>query len=204
VANLLSASRFVLSAVWLAAFLYGDRRPEMLGPIALSAAASDFVDGPVARQMRSADGFGRWLDNLADLVFVLTALSCEARAGAIPAYIPALIAASFVQYAIDSVVIGGSPAPIKSRLGHWGGIINFALVLLLAFAPFPRWPGMLVREASPLIAIFYLAAISERTLSYSCARGLRFDSHALASGSERVVPPRKKAESLRRKNWLPI
>jgi phosphatidylglycerophosphate synthase len=204
VANLLSASRFVLSAVWLAAFLYGDRRPEMLGSIALSAAVSDFVDGPVARQTRSADGFGRWLDSLADIVFILTALTCEAQAGAIPAYIPVLIAASFAQYAIDSVVIGGSPTPVKSRLGHWGGIINFALVLLLAFAPFPRWPGMLVREASPLIAIFYLAAISERALSYSCARGLRFDSHAFASGSERAIPPRKGAESLRRKNWLPI
>jgi hypothetical protein len=77
-----------------------------------------------------------------------------------------LIAVSFAQYAIDSVVISDSFTPVKSRLGHWGGVINFALVLLLAFAPPPRWPGMLVREASPLIAIFYLAAIIERVLSY--------------------------------------
>jgi phosphatidylglycerophosphate synthase len=89
VANLLSASRFVFGAVRLAAFLYGCRRPEMLGSIALSAAISDFVDGRVARQIGCADGLGRWLDSLADAVFVLTALTCEARAGAIPAYIPA-------------------------------------------------------------------------------------------------------------------
>lgn len=165
-ANLLSASRFVLGAVWLVAFLYGCRRPEILGSIALSAAISDFVDGRVARQMRCADGFGRWLDSLADVVFVLTALTCEARAGAIPVYIPALIAISFAQYAIDSVVISDSSTPVKSRLGHWGGVINFALVLLLAFASPPRWPGILVREASPLIAIFYLAAMVERVLGY--------------------------------------
>ena len=169
-ANLLSASRLALAAVWLAAFLSGDRRPEILGSIALGGAISDFVDGRVARRMRSADGFGRWLDSLADIVFVLTALTCEARAGAIPAYIPALIAASFAQYAIDSVVISGSSVPVKSRLGHWGGVINFALVVLLAFAPPPRWPGMLLREISPLIAVFYLAAIFERALNYGQAR----------------------------------
>ena len=83
-ANALSASRFVLAAVWLAAFVCDDRRPGVLGPIALAAVLSDFADGPVARQMRSADRFGRWLDSLADIAFVLTALICEAQATAIP------------------------------------------------------------------------------------------------------------------------
>jgi phosphatidylglycerophosphate synthase len=165
-ANLLSASRFVLSAMWLVAFVHGDRRPEVLGPIALAAALSDFVDGRVARLMRSADQFGRWLDSVADVAFVLTALACEAQAGAIPAYIPVLIAVSFAQYAIDSIVISRSSTPVRSRLGHWGGVVNFALVLLLAFASGARWPGIMVREASPLIAIFYIAAIFERMLGY--------------------------------------
>jgi phosphatidylglycerophosphate synthase len=165
-ANLLSASRFVLGAMWLVAFVHGDRRPEVLGPIALAAALSDFVDGRVARLMRSADQFGRWLDSVADVAFVLTALACEAQAGAIPAYIPVLIAVSFAQYAIDSIVISGSSTPVRSRLGHWGGVVNFALALLLAFASGARWPGIVVREASPLIAIFYIAAIFERMLGY--------------------------------------
>jgi hypothetical protein len=39
-------------------------------------------------------------------------------------------------------------------------------VITLALAPPPQWPGVLIREASPLLAIFYLAAIAERTLSY--------------------------------------
>jgi phosphatidylglycerophosphate synthase len=156
----------VLGAMWLAAFVHGDRRPEVLGPIALAAALSDFADGRVARQTRSADQFGRWLDSVADIAFVLTALVCEAQAGAIPAYIPVLIAVSFAQYAIDSIVISGSSTPVKSRLGHLGGIVNFALVLLLAFASGARWPGIVAREASPLLAIFYVAAICERMLGY--------------------------------------
>jgi phosphatidylglycerophosphate synthase len=165
-ANLLSASRFALAAVWLAAFLSGDRRPAVLGSIALAGAVSDFVDGHVARWTGFTDGFGRWLDSLADIVFVLTALACEAQAGAIPVYIPTLIAVSFAQYAIDSVVTRGFTIPVKSRLGHLGGVTNFALVIVLGFASPPRWPGMLVREVSPLIAIFYLAAIFERALGY--------------------------------------
>jgi len=176
VANLLSASRFVFAVAWLVAFVHGARRPEILGPIALCAAVSDFVDGRVARHTHSTNSFGRWLDNLADVVFVLTALTCEVRAGAIPAYIPALIAVSFVQYAIDSLLISHSSAPVKSQLGHWGGVVNFALALLLAFAPYPRWPSALVREASPFIAIFYLIAILERISSYGRCRATRSES----------------------------
>lgn len=58
-ANLLSATRFVLTAGWIAAFLTGHRRPHVFGPIALVGATSDFVDGHVARRMRRADEFGR-------------------------------------------------------------------------------------------------------------------------------------------------
>jgi phosphatidylglycerophosphate synthase len=166
IANLLSASRFVLAALWVVAFVSGNRRREILGSIALAAALSDFVDGRVARRLGQSDGPGRWLDPLADIVFVLTALSSESLAGAIPIYIPVLIACSFAQYAIDSVLVSGSSTPVKSRLGHWGGVINFALVLLIAWTPTLLSPAQLVRHASPLIALFYVAAIFERALSY--------------------------------------
>jgi phosphatidylglycerophosphate synthase len=165
-ANLLSASRFALAALWLVAFAYSNRSPKILGSIALAAAASDFVDGRVARWMGQADGTGRWLDGLADIVFVLTALSSEALTGALPIYIPLLIAASFAQYVIDSVAISGSSTPVKSRLGHWGGVINFAMVLVFAWTPPPRAPARLLRQASPLIALFYIAAMCERARSY--------------------------------------
>jgi hypothetical protein len=55
---------------------------------------------------------------------------------------------------------------VKSRIGHLGGIVNYSLVLVLAFAPPPQWPGVLVRDLSPLLGIFYLLAIVERVLNY--------------------------------------
>jgi len=174
-ANLLSASRFVLAALWLVAFVSGNRGPVILGSIALAAAVSDFVDGRIARRMGYANGVGKWLDALADIVFILTALSSEALAGAIPVYIPVLIACSFAQYAIDSVAISRSSTPIKSRLGHWGGVINFALVLVLSWTPPPLLPARLVRQVSPLLAFFYIAAILERALNYWPLRAIHCD-----------------------------
>jgi phosphatidylglycerophosphate synthase len=164
--NLLSAIRFLLAAVWIAAFMAGHRSLGVLCPIAIVGAISDFVDGRVARWMHRADGFGRWLDGFADIAFVATALSCEAAAGAIPFYVPMLIVISFGQYTIDSVMISRSSTPVRSRLGHWSGVLNFSLVITLALAPPPQWPGVLIREASPLLAIFYVAAIAERALGY--------------------------------------
>lgn len=165
-AGLLSASRFLLAGLWLAAYACGDRRPALLGPIALAAAVSDFADGRLARQAGPPDQFGRWLDAGADIAFILAALSCETRAGSIPAYIPILIGFAFAQYALDSVFILGSAAPVASRLGHWAGVLNYVLVIALAFAPPPHLPGRLVRFAAPLIGILYLASIVERARNY--------------------------------------
>ena len=166
-ANLLSASRMGLAALWLMAFGSGYRGAMPLGTIAIAGAVSDFLDGRLARRLQMAGGFGRWLDSIADIVFVLTALICEAWANAIAWYIPILIALSFSQYALDSIIfrrLGGGP--ISSRLGHWGGVINFALVIVLAFAPPPSWPGATVRALSPVLAAVYLAAIGERVIGY--------------------------------------
>ena len=169
--NGLSAIRFALAAIWIALAVNGHQSRLAFAIVAIVAAGSDFIDGRVARRLRVASGSGRWLDGIADVTFVLAALLSEAVAGAIPFYIPILIAVSFSQYAIDSVLIGPPAAgPIKSRLGHWGGIINYALVITLAIAPPPAFPGTIVRDLAPLIAMFYGAAISERAWLYYRAR----------------------------------
>jgi len=153
---------------------FGDHpHPQVLRAIALSAAASDFLDGRIARWTDSAGRFGRWLDSVADIVFILTVLSCETYAAIIPAYLPVLVAASFTQYVADSVLIRRSMVPVKSLLGHWAGVFNYVIVLVLAWAPPPRSPGRLLRDFAPIIGLFYVAAICERALSYRAASGIR-------------------------------
>ncbi len=161
--NGLSALRFALAGFWIELAAHGHQGRMAFAIVAIVAAGSDFIDGPVARRLGVASGSGRWLDAIADVTFVMAALLCEAAAGAIPFYVPILIALSFGQYAIDSALIGErSAGPVRSRLGHWGGIVNYALVIALAIAPPPALPGAIVRTLAPLVALFYVAAIAER------------------------------------------
>lgn len=169
-ANLVSASRLLLAFVWVAVFFRVPGHSVALGVIALCGAASDFLDGRIARRTDSASHFGRWFDGVADIVFILAALLCEAYAGAIPFYLPALVAASFAQYAADSVLIRRSTVPVKSRLGHQAGILNYIIVIVLAWAPWLRLPRKLIRFSAPLVALFYLLAMSERVLFYVTVR----------------------------------
>jgi phosphatidylglycerophosphate synthase len=171
-ANLVSASRFILACIWVAVFFAHRSHPQILRAIALGGAVSDFLDGRIARWTHSASQFGRWLDSAADIVFILTLLSCETYAGVIPVYLPALVAVSFAQYVVDSVLIRGSAVPVKSRLGHWAGVFNYIIVIVLAWAPPPRAAGRLLQDLAPMIGLFYLAAMCERALSYGVARGL--------------------------------
>jgi phosphatidylglycerophosphate synthase len=172
-ANLVSASRILLACIWIAVFFGHHPQSSVLCAVAFGGAASDLLDGRIARRTHSASQFGRWLDSTADIVFVLAALSCEAYGGAIPAYIPALVAASFAQYALDSVLIRGAAVPVKSRLGHWAGILNYIIVLLLASAPPPQFPGTLLRSLAPLIGLWYVAAMCERALYYPVVHRLQ-------------------------------
>jgi len=161
--NGLSALRFALAAIWIELAAHGHQGRLAFAIVAIVAAGSDFVDGRIARRLGVASGSGRWLDAIADVTFVLAAIFSEAAAGAIPFYIPILIALSFSQYLIDSVVLAArAPGPVRSRLGHWGGIINYALVIELAILPPPAIAGAIVRGLAPLVALFYIAAISER------------------------------------------
>jgi phosphatidylglycerophosphate synthase len=158
--NLLSTSRFVLAGAWVALVAEGVATRVPYIALVLAAWATDYLDGQLARRFNAASGAGRWLDAAADVTFVLAAISSEAALGALPWYIPLLIAASFSQYVVDSSLIARQP--IRSRLGHLGGMINYAIVIVLAVMPPPAFPGRLLRELCPLLAIIYVAAIAER------------------------------------------
>jgi phosphatidylglycerophosphate synthase len=165
-ADLISASRFMFAGLWLDAFARRGAAPELLIPIALAAAISDAIDGPVARRRGAVHAYGRWLDNISDVFFALTALGSEAYTGALPLYVPFLVFASFAQYAVDSVLLFGSSVPVRSRVGHWGGIVNFGLVLIFACATCLPDLALAARHACPFLAIFYIAGCLERTLAY--------------------------------------
>ena len=167
-ANLISASRLLFAGLWIEIFPLRERMPGLLISIALAAAISDVVDGPVARHGGAINKFGGWLDNICDIFFLLISLTCEASTGALRFYVPVFVFACFTQYAIDSVLLLGSAVPVRSRIGHWGGIVNFGLVLILACATYVPYLALFTRRSSPVLGVFYVAGILERLLAYPC------------------------------------
>jgi CDP-diacylglycerol--glycerol-3-phosphate 3-phosphatidyltransferase len=106
------------------------------------AVASDVGDGIVARRFGEQSGFGRLFDHAADAIFVTAGAATLASAGVLPPLLPTLIAASFLQYALDAKIAKAS-GPRPSSLGRWNGIAYYVIVAI----PIVRdalgidWPG---------------------------------------------------------------
>jgi len=139
-ANALTLLRLLLAPAFAASVLSGAPVPAIA--VMLVAVATDFADGWVARRFGEQTPFGGFADHAADAVFVITATAALARVGTLPSGLPWLIAAAFLQYALDSRVLSASGL-VASRLGRWNGIAYYAIAALPvardAFAL--HWPG---------------------------------------------------------------
>jgi CDP-diacylglycerol--glycerol-3-phosphate 3-phosphatidyltransferase len=126
-AHALTAARLVLAVPFAVLMSSGDARAAALAALILLAAiATDLLDGPVARRRGTVSPAGRAFDHIADVVFVTSGLAAGAVRGAFPWIFPALVAAAFVQYVVDSYWVDRRPALRPSRLGRYNGIFYFA------------------------------------------------------------------------------
>jgi phosphatidylglycerophosphate synthase len=141
------------------------------------AAASDFFDGILARRARHPTRHGAALDSAADVLFVLSATGAAALLGRVPWAVPTAIAVAASAYALASRRRGGDGSwrPARSRLGHAGGVANYALVGLIAGSaalPGARW-GPVLRAASLVVVAVNLSAVLERLWPRAPARRAR-------------------------------
>ena len=182
--NLITLSRvagaplFVLCCGWAAQGAAAARWPAAL--LFAAVVASDVLDGRLARRLGCSSVFGRFLDHGADIFFILFALGWFAAWGWVTAWLPAAVAWAFGLYAFDSWRRSGEAGQprrlLGSRLGHIGGILNYAAVgavmadraLGLALMPRPLWQVALA-------AVMGLAFVSglERLFLLGCGRGLQ-------------------------------
>lgn len=117
------------------------------------AAVTDYVDGEVARRGRGPTRHGAVLDNVADIVFVLAGTVAGAALGLVPAAAPLAIAVAFGVYAAASL---GRSTPARSRVGHAAGVLNYALVGLIAGAvaiPSGVWEPILRAGSLTIVAV---------------------------------------------------
>lgn len=126
-AHALTTARLLLVIPFTLVMARGDAYHAAFAAFALAAAiATDFLDGVIARRRRTASTAGGVFDHTTDCLFVTSGLAAGASRGAFPWILPALVAAAFVQYVVDSYWLHRGRSLRTSRLGRWNGILYFA------------------------------------------------------------------------------
>ena len=157
-ANGLTASRLVAAPLLALAILREADGAALV--VFVAAVLTDFLDGPVARRSGEASSLGGVLDHATDAAFVTAGTGALGCTGQVPELLPWLIAAAFIQYAVDSRVAGGRPLR-TSLLGRWNGVAYFVLLGI----PVVRdglglaWPG------APLVNAIGWALVATTLLS---------------------------------------
>jgi len=172
-ANALTCVRVALLPVLVAA-IQADAFALATAVLAI-AVSSDIADGIVARRFGEQSGLGRLFDHAADAAFVTAGAAALAHARALPALLPTLIAASFLQYALDAKISKAS-GPRPSTLGRWNGIAYYAIVAIpiVRDALGARWPEpALVMVLGWLLVGSTLVSMGDRLVWSSLRRHLR-------------------------------
>jgi phosphatidylglycerophosphate synthase len=165
-ADALGAVRLVAAAMLPWALLDAPGRWWL--PVVLFAvgAASDFLDGIVARRGRGPTAHGAALDNIADIAFVLAGTGTGVALGLVPLAVPGTIGVAFAAYALATVGLSahdGRWRLARSTLGHVGGVLNYALTGLIAGAV--ALPALPWRPALALGSALVLAVNSAAVLA---------------------------------------
>jgi phosphatidylglycerophosphate synthase len=169
----------LLRVLAIPAFVWAVWRADAGGPSPLPAllfflaVGSDLSDGKVARRLGVASEAGRFVDHIADISFLTSALAAYWSVGAVPWWVPVSVVASFLFYVVDSWRQSGLDEPrrlIGSRLGHLAGIFNYTIVGVVACnesAGLHWLPAGLVWMLFAMVPLYSAAAVVSRVLSRS-------------------------------------
>ena len=149
------------------------------GPVCLFAiaATTDFLDGRLARATARPTAHGALLDTVADVSFVLAATGSGAAIGLVPWAAPLAIVAAVVSYALASLrrsTRAGAWRLSRSRIGHAGGVANYALAGLVTGAlalPHPAWATILRVASLGVVALNVAAVVARLVPARELARG---------------------------------
>jgi phosphatidylglycerophosphate synthase len=138
--------------------------------VAVVAAASDFVDGRLARRLGATSRAGAVLDVLADGVFVVIALASLASLGVVTRALPVAVVLALVGLALASLRAArtpdaGSPPRARGpadRAGHAAGIVNYGAVLAGSAAVAGWIDGGWIVPASVAVAVLNVSPLALR------------------------------------------
>jgi phosphatidylglycerophosphate synthase len=127
------------------------------------AAASDWLDGRLARATGSASASGRVFDHCADALVLFPAFTVLACRGRVPTVLPIAAVTAFALYLLHGYQ-RGSRRTIEltgSRSGAVGGVLNYVVVGAAC--------GAVWLDAGPLDAVIYAAAYAVAAVNLAAA-----------------------------------
>lgn len=163
-ANALTVSRILLAPVFLVLYVHGDRLRALAAFAA--AAATDVLDGLVARALRQHTRLGAFLDPIADKFLAACALVALAATGRLPIWLPVLeIARDLAQLAGAALLrTTGHAIPVApTRIGKYATFALAATVVLALAADYGASP----REVAPYVAAMGLLAAECVAISFA-------------------------------------
>jgi cardiolipin synthase (CMP-forming) len=162
--NILSCSRLVLAAGFVAS-----GAPEAQVGLIGAAAATDFLDGWLARRVKATSRWGALLDPIADRVFVLTVVATLLFTGMLATWEYFILILRDLMTAVGFLVARAIPwlrtVPFKAR---WLGKV-VTVLQLLTLAAVLVYPSV-ARVLLAAVGVASLLAIADYTLALWRAR----------------------------------
>jgi cardiolipin synthase len=164
-ANALTALRFVLAPIFLVLYVEGERLRALAAFAA--AAATDVLDGLVARALRQPTRLGAFLDPIADKFLFACALIALAATGRLPGWLPVLVVSRDLAQLAGAAVLRTThhTVPVApTRIGKYA-TFSLAVTVVLALAgDFGAYPG---GDLGPFVIAFALLAAECVALSFA-------------------------------------
>jgi cardiolipin synthase len=151
--NLLTASRFVLAPVFVALYVSGETVRALAAFAA--AAATDVLDGLVARALDQRSRLGAWMDPIADKFLAACALFALAARDRVPGWLPWIVVGRDLAQLAGAAALRGlrrSVPVAPTRVGKYATFLLAATVLAALAAEFSG--------VAPEVGAAYVAALA--------------------------------------------
>lgn len=155
-ANALTALRIVLAPVFLVLYVRGE--PTRALAAFTAAAATDVLDGLVARALDQRTRLGEFLDPIADKLLAASALVALAATGRLPWWLPVIVVTRDLAQLAGAALLGTihRTVPVApTRIGKYATVAVAATVVVALAGEFGAYTRT---EASPWIAALALLA----------------------------------------------
>ncbi len=163
-ANALTALRIVLAPVFLALYVGGDRLRALAAFAA--AAATDVLDGLVARALRQPTRLGAFLDPIADKFLAACALIALAATGRLPPWLPLLVVSRDLAQLAGAAILRSThhAVPVApTRIGKYATVAIAATVVVALAGDFGAYPS---GAGQPFVVAFALLAAECVAISF--------------------------------------